>query len=124
MKIDRLKQFVTLRASLEKERAALLNRLGEIDKVLRIASAAPGFASSRPARPSGRRGPRGGNSISLKEAILRVTRARPLPKREILDAIGKLGYKFQSKNPMNSMSVLLYTDKAFKNYGGKFGPAR
>jgi hypothetical protein len=120
---DRLKQFVALRASLEKERAELLNRLGEIEKVLHNASSIPASVPVRRPPPAGRRGPRGGNAMTLKEAILRVTRARPLSKRDILAAIGRLGYKFQSKNPMNSMSVLLYKDKAFKNFGGKFGPA-
>jgi hypothetical protein len=52
-----------------------------------------------------------------------VVEAKILSKPEILETIAKTGYKFTAKNPMNSLNTLLYSDKAFKNTGGKFGPA-
>jgi hypothetical protein len=52
-----------------------------------------------------------------------VTKAKPLSKPEILTAVSKSGYVFTAVNPMNSLNTLLYSDKAFKNHGGKFGPA-
>jgi hypothetical protein len=32
----------------------------------------------------------------------------------------KIGYKFTTKKPLNSLSTLLSKDKAFKNTDGKF----
>ena len=61
--------------------------------------------------------------MSLKEAVLTVTKAKPLSKPDILAAVAKLGYQFTAKSPMNSLNTLLYTDKQIKNSDGKFGPA-
>ena len=45
-------------------------------------------------------------------------------KQEILDAIHKLGYRFTTKNPMNSLGVILYgKNPRFKNENGRFSPA-
>ncbi|MFO1458724.1 MAG: hypothetical protein U1G08_04895 [Verrucomicrobiota bacterium] len=60
--------------------------------------------------------------MSLAEAVLTVTKAKPLSKPEILTAIGKLGYKFTAKSPLNSLNTFLYSNKGIKNYDGKFGP--
>ena len=40
--------------------------------------------------------------MSLAEAVLTATKAKPLSKPEILTAIEKLGYKFTAKSPLNS----------------------
>lgn len=145
---DNLKKFVALREGLIKEKAELEQRLIEINNALNIAAtltvvesvgesapvvrrgrrgrkaavvAAP--AASAPAK-KGRAGrARGGNKISLRDAVLKVTSEKPLGRKEILDAVKALGYKFTAKDPLNSLSTLLYTDKAIKNYGGAFGPA-
>jgi hypothetical protein len=42
-----------------------------------------------------------------------------LGKKEILEAVQKTGYKFSTKNPMNSLQVLLYT-KFKRDKEGKF----
>jgi hypothetical protein len=74
-----------------------------------------------------RRGPtpgtgRRGNPAPLKAMVLQVTKKKPLTRQEILAAVQKAGYKFVAKDPLNSLSVLLYTAKEIKNFGAKFGP--
>lgn len=132
MKRDPLKQFVVLRESLLSRQAELQAELKGINEALGVAGVAVAAVAAAPAVTGKRRGrapgTRGGgrrakNSISLKEAVLTVTKAKPLAKPEILSAVAKLGYKFAAKDPMNSLNTLLYTDKQIKNHGGKFGPA-
>lgn len=141
MKRDPLKQFVVLRESLLKRQAQLQDELTSINAALGVADAVVATAPSRaaqapsekasvpsekaPGRPRGPRrgGKRAQNSMSLKEAVLTVTKAKPLSKPDILAAVEKLGYQFTAKSPMNSLNTLLYTDKQIKNSGGKFGPA-
>lgn len=67
------------------------------------------------------------NPMSLRKAIIQVTTGNPLTKPEILEAVKKLGYKFNTKKPMDSLGTLLYKKKAgrkqFKNDNGRFSPA-
>jgi hypothetical protein len=166
MKNDKLKQFVTLREQLLKDRAELEARLVEINKALGAVSgplaaapdapvgavapvvaavkgkpgrkkkvvlapaAAPAPAPAKlakavklakPAKVR-RGGKRAKNEMSLRDAVLAVTKSRPLARQEILVGVQNLGYVFSAKDPLNSLSTLLYTDKGIKNYGGKFGP--
>lgn len=65
---------------------------------------------------------RRGNPDSLKAMVLKVTAKKPLNRHELLVAVQKAGYKFVAKDPLNSLSTLLYTAKEIKNFGGKFGP--
>ena len=119
MKVDSVKQFVALRVSLKNEKARLEARLAEINRALgEVRSAAP----SRNSRLGGRE--RARNAMSLKEAVTRVTRSKPMTRQEILEAIKKVGYKFTAKDPMNSLSVTLYTKGNFKNRNGKFSPLK
>jgi hypothetical protein len=130
MKIHPLKQFVSLRDQLTKRKAELEKELSEINSALgsevfhspvassHVASAAHASSASKGGASRGRRAK---NTMSLKEAVLAVTKSKPLTKQEILDAVDKLGYKFTAKNPTNSLNTLLYSDKAFKNHDGKFG---
>ena len=115
---DPLKQFTLLRdsmlrkkESIEKELAAINAALGEFG-----ASGSPGTTESTPGRK------RAENSMSLLEAVLAATKAKPLAKKEILGAIDELGYKFAAKSPMNSLNTLLYTSEKIKKVDGKFGP--
>ena len=55
--------------------------------------------------------------------VLEATKNKPLTRQEILDAVLNAGYKFVAKDPLNSLSTLLYTAKEIKNFGGKFGPS-
>ena len=139
MKIDKLKQYVSLREQLLRDKAELESRLAEINKALgAVSSGTPAAATSVPAAKRGRKpaaaapvakAPKGGagkrakNTVSLREAVLAATKAKPLARQEILTAVQAAGYKFAAKDPLNSLSTLLYTDKGIKNYGGKFGPA-
>ncbi|HVY72189.1 MAG TPA: hypothetical protein VHH73_19810 [Verrucomicrobiae bacterium] len=115
-----------LRASLLKEKAKLETRLGELDNAL-----ADGEMTAMPARrgrPAGVSSAKNGgrrpkNVLSLREAVGKVTGSRAMTKKEIFDAVQKIGYKFGGKDPMNSLNVVLYSKKQFKNDGGKFSPA-
>lgn len=150
MKNDRLKQFVSLRDQLLRDKAELEARLSEINRALGAVSASAGAPveaprrgrkpgrkpGAKPGRKPGRkpgpkpadgapkmRGNRAGNTISLRDAVKQVTKDKPLSRQEILDAVQAIGYKFKAKDPLNSLSTLLYTEKSIKNHGGKFGPA-
>jgi hypothetical protein len=142
MKIDKLKQYVSLREQLLRDKAELESRLAEINKALgAVSSSTPAAPASAPAVKRGRKpaaaaaaapvakaakagaGKRAKNTVSLREAVLAATKAKPLARQEILTAVQAAGYKFAAKDPLNSLSTLLYTDKGIKNYGGKFGPA-
>lgn len=136
MKRDPLKQFVALRDALLKRKQVLEVELQHINRALAVqgsgvaAAPAPVAATAPAGRPAkvkraGRkvRGKRARNTVSLKEAVMGVTKSKPLSKPEILTAVSKSGYVFTAVNPMNSLNTLLYSDKAFKNHGGKFGPA-
>ena len=68
------------------------------------------------------------NPMSLREAALKVTAEKPLTKPEIMEAVKKLGYKFNTKKPMDSLGTLLYKKKdgrnLFKNENGRFSPGQ
>ena len=124
MKNDALRRFINLRDSLTQERARLESRLREIDNAL----GQSGSGSSAPAAPREKRAARGGRSRggspSLRELVLQVTTARALKKEEILEAIKQAGYKFTTKNPLNSLGTILYgKNPKFKNEDGRFSPA-
>ena len=120
MKPDALKKYTALRQSLLEEKKSLEARLAQINQVLEIESSVAVRAAAPP-RSSGRRVR---NALSLRAAVLQVTKDKPLAKPEILAAIKKLGYKFTAKDPMNSLNTVLYTGRTFKNAGGKFSPAQ
>ena len=64
------------------------------------------------------------NKVSLKQIALAVTKSKALDANQILEAAEKKGHKFSGKNPLNSLRVMLYTNKkAFKNNKGKFTAA-
>ena len=124
MKAVSVQKFVSLRAALLKEKAALESRLAQIRNAL---DGTPAKTSAGPvAAPTKRRyrRRRARNSMSKTEAILKATAAKPLTKVEILKAVKDLGYKFTARDPINSLSATLYASKQIKNFGGKFGPAK
>jgi hypothetical protein len=106
---DPLKQFMALRESLLKEKAALESRLGQINDAL----GHPGEQSSTSRK-------RARNAVSLKDAVVQVLDGKILSKPEILVAVQKLGYQFATRDPMNSLNTVLYSGKKFKNVDGKF----
>ena len=115
---DSLKNFATLRRSLETERERIRARLQAISAVL---SDEPLRASPPAKLAKVKRVVRSRNELSLKEAIVKVTTGKPLAKDEIFEAVKKLGYKFTTTKPLNSINVVLYGKKPkFKNQDGKF----
>lgn len=125
MKVDAVKQFVAVRAALISEKARLEARLTEIDRAFGQASAArPSVPIAKPAPSLGRKHKRANNTVSLKEAVIRATKNKPLAKPEILKAIKQNGYRFTAKDPMNSLNATLYTKGNFKNANGKFSPLK
>ena len=119
MSIDSLTQYLKLQQALLKERAALQARLAQVEQALGVTPA----AAAAPAPAARKALTRFGNPMSLKTAVVKVTTGHPLTKPEILAAIKKIGYRFSGKDPMNSLSVVLYTRKQFKNDKGHFSPA-
>lgn len=114
MKPDPIKQYLALRTALTEEQKRLQARLIEIQQAL--------ASGTVPARTAARVRAPVRNSMSLKQAIIRVTMKKPLPKDEILRAVRRAGYRFAGKDPMNSLNVALYTKGNFRNQAGRFSP--
>jgi hypothetical protein len=116
MRADPIARFVQLHRQLTNEKRHLEERLARINQALASLS----LDTPRSARvvPVTKRK----NAMSLKEAIFRATRARPLTKPEIVEAVAALGYRFTGKDPMNAINVQLYTKGQFKREGRKFSP--
>lgn len=112
-----LTQFTRLVRDLKQERASLAERIDEIDAVLASTSSSNGhIRSSAPRRTTG-------NKLTLRAAIAEAVKARPLDKKEILAAVERLGYHFKSKDPIGSISALVYSKagkREFTNREGKF----
>lgn len=146
MRSNTIKQFVAMREALVKEKATLEARLAEINEALGVASesaAAPAEPAGRRGRPPAakkkaaarkkvaakkkvgrKRGGRGKNKVGLKDTVIQVLREKPMKRAEIVAAVKAAGYKFTTKNPLNSVSAMLYSDKkTFKNNGGTFSVA-
>lgn len=120
MKHDVLKQFARLQRAILSEKSQIEARLAELNTILGAASVATPRWGARRGRP-----PKAAASVknptSLKSAVIQVTSATPLTRLEILEALDQMGYRFKSKNPLNSLGVLLYGNKAiFKKTGKKF----
>ena len=126
---DSLQQFHALRSALISEREAIQKRLNELNTVLgggeaSAAVVAPATASvpKRRGRPPGQKNRVVANTMSLREAVLKVLTTIPMTKQALLDAVQKVGYRFASSNPMNSLQTFLYGTgkKLVKKVDGKF----
>lgn len=121
MKLTDVNQYVALRDALLNEKIALEARLAAINRALEGKTGGISLAARLGSKPGARRGvKRAKNEMSLKQAVVKALAAKPLTRKELLQAVLKLDYKFTAKNPMNSLSTLLYSDKSIKNNGGKF----
>ncbi len=142
-KTDSLKKFVELRDALLKERAEHETRLAQINSALNDGPSAPAPAPATATAPVTRRtrlgrvaapeveqvetgvgvgGRRVRHRLSLRRAIILVTKDSPLTKQEILGAVKKCGYQFGVSNPMPSLNAVLYAKPKFTNVDGKFSP--
>ena len=126
MKLDPLRQYAKLRQQLLGEKSRLEARLSEINQVLG-AGAAPvtpppkAAAAARSIGRTGRRGRRAANKMTLREAMTQALAKGPMTRQELVKAVENLGYVFSTKDPANSMGVILYGKKStFKNKDGKF----
>ena len=114
---DKLQQYLSSLKALHAEKARLEARLEQINAAL---ADTPGAARGR---RTARRGRTRRNGLSLREAVVQVTRSRALSKPEILQAIQRIGYKFATKDPMNSLNAMLYAPaNRFRNQNGRFAP--
>lgn len=124
MQSDSITQFIRLRRALETERETLTARLREVTEALAgfqgaTPVAAPAKRVGRP--PAAARPAKVSNTLSLKEAVLSVTKGKSLTKEEVLAAVEKIGYQFRTSNPLNSIGTVLYgKDPKFNNVRGKF----
>jgi len=131
MKQDQLKQFIVLRESLVQEKAKLLARLAQIDKALNspAAPAAPTPAAkpgrpakaaptAKPAKAKGKGGRRKHGEPGLLQFVRQLTVAKPLAKKEIVEALRKAGRSFTK----GYLDVVLYAKGNFKRVDGKFAP--
>jgi hypothetical protein len=125
MKIDALKQFSKLRNALLQERSHLEQRLSQINALVgpetEVKHAPTASGRGRRRGPGGRR--RRGK-MSLREAIIQVTSAKPLTKEEILEAVKKIGYRFSTSKPLASINSHLYQKGAFVRHNGRFAPGK
>jgi hypothetical protein len=125
MKLTDVDKYLALREALSKEKAALEKRLAAINRALEGNPASSASAASRGLQAgAGSRGKRPKNELSMKEATVKALSDKPLTRSELLEAVLKVGYKFSGKNPLNSLSTLLYSDKTFKNHDGKFSVSK
>jgi hypothetical protein len=112
-KQDIIKEFSNLRDAMLEERRKLALRMAEIDAALNLATP-----------PSAKRvlGPRPTNSMTMREAIEKVLKKRALSIREIVTELNGIGYKFSSKNPVNSLGAYLYGagKSHFRRKNGRF----
>lgn len=131
MRIDTLQQYVTLRRQLSQEREQLAGRLGQINDALGELSAvapAPSPAEPEPSPTQQSKlssaGPgrsAGGGGMSLREHVLEVLRSGAKTKEEVLEAVQERGYRFQTKDPLNSLGVILYgKNPKFNRADGRF----
>ena len=91
--------------------------------VKKVAKKAPKKAVKKAPKKAAKKAPakKVKNKLSLKQVALAVTKGKALDAKQILGAAKKAGHKFSGKNPLNSLRVMLYTNKkAFKNNKGKF----
>jgi hypothetical protein len=130
MKLTDVDQYVALRASLTKEKAALEVRLAAINRALGNTTAGPTAAKAGPksstvsAPKAAKRPKRAKNEMTMKEATVKALTGTSLGRQDVLKAVLALGYKFTASDPLNSLSSLLYADKTFKNKDGKFSLAK
>lgn len=116
------KEFLKLKKNLLKERAGLVERIKQINSVLDAQEFY--YPKSESAHLKPRRQintPR--NTMTLRDAVILITRKKPMTKEQILLELDKLGYEFATPKPMNSLNATLYSKRTFKRENGCFSPA-
>ena len=132
---DAINQYLEVRNKLLDTREELLEKLREIDRLLgssgdieavqavsskksaKKPGRKPGRKASKKASSSAAKGARKQNAMSLKEVISKALTVGALDRKAILEAVKNLGYKFSTNNPLNSLTVSLYTHKGIHKNG-------
>lgn len=125
MRNDSLQQFVKLHRELTQERDQIAGRLEEINSALGAlnAPAGPSEKAQQASAAAGRmkRGRKASAGGSLREYVIAAIQDSPKTKEEVLHAVISRGYKFSTKNPLNSLGVILYgKNPKFTRADGKF----
>src|SRR5882762_5504111 len=98
---DILREFHALRSALLSEGEAIQKRLQQINAALGgTTELAVAPITKKRGRPPGKRPE---NAMSLRESVLQVLTATPIAKQELLEKVQKIGYRFSSSDPMNSL---------------------
>ena len=143
---DPLNIYVKSRNALLEEKEQLEQRLAQLTDAIQAPGKGKGkgkakaklSAGTRKLKTAGRKGAgkaakkaktaKGGyvrkNMKPLSDYIYEATKDRALSRREILDEVVRLGYKFSSKDPLNSLSQTLYSSGKFEKSNGKFWPKK
>lgn len=115
------KEYLSLKKELIKERAGLVERIQQINTVLNAHEFYYARTANIKFRPRQKvQTPR--NSMTLKDAVIMITRKKPMTKVEILMELDEVGYEFATPKPMNSLNTTLYSGGVFKNENGRFSP--
>lgn len=86
-------------------------RRGRPPKATKGAAAAAPTAAAAPGK-RGRRAGRASNGGSLKDAAVAALQGgKSLSRQDLLMAVVDSGYKFSAKDPLNSLSTLIYSSK-------------
>jgi hypothetical protein len=121
--MDPLKQFASLRRQLQEEKVRLETRLAELNQVLQSEpkDSRPTSSAAATARPVAARASQAANQLSLREAVTKALAGGPLSRKELVKAVENVGYVFRTKDPLNSMGVILYAKNApFQKKDGRF----
>ena len=125
---DILQAAISLFQKLRQERSEHQARVAAIDAVMAQLGGAVPAATLAPvtpaAAPVGRRG-RGNNTMRLQDAVAQSLAQGLQTKDELLAGVQRVGYRFATQNPMNSLQTFLYTTgkKLFPRVDGKFSVA-
>lgn len=116
---------------LEAERSSIRERLSALESVLgavaAVAGQGAGSAVSAPSAPRRRGRPPGSRNapkvgaaragkFGLREAVGQALAKQPLSINELVPAVQRLGYRFASKNPRNSLGAYLYSPRGQEDF--------
>ncbi len=145
---DPLNIYVKSRNALLEEKERLEQRLAQLSDAIQAPGKGKGkgkgkakaklSAGTRKVNTAGRKGAgkaakkaktaKGGyvrkNMKPLSDYIYEATKDRALTRQEILNEVVRLGYKFSSKNPLNSLGQTLYSSGKFEKSNHKFWPKK
>lgn len=128
LSLESLQQATELRQQIDTRMGEIDEMNARLERILSGESAGPAQRVQRGGKANGKDGDKtaGGrtrNEMTLKEAIIRTLGRRTMDINEVLDGVLKLGYKFNSQRPVNSVGAYLYSangKKFFRNDGGRF----